>query len=392
MTSITDLNVSEQESFDITNEIGNTDLDSFLRKNGAENYEILGTRAAGAHNGSTTAFKIWLTKIENVFFVSHKFKDKNKEDEIAELKAEITNCEASTKQSNEKIERLKSKIHDVDEKIGEVKLEKKEKISIYIGVFILVALTIYLFLFYSSAVYSAIFRVIEPGTAIFTTIFFPKALSVSFKEDIFEGLLVTFSPFIFIGLGFLIHKFSEKGKMSDYFKMTIILIVTFIFDGIIAYEITEKIYSANNIIKAVPGPDYNIALAITEINFWLILFAGFVVYIVWGLIISFVLNELNPHREISNRIEKLRNQKMEYNDEILLLNNDITTNNSKIKKMKEEISNKGKTISFNVHDLKSILSAFTTGYIKFLKSANHLNVKECNDIYINKLNSIKSTN
>ena len=67
-----------------------------------------------------------------------------------------------------------------------------------------------------------------------------------------------------------------------------LFVVTFLFDAILAYLIDEKIYNLN---KRFEDPEFSLGYAIQDPSFWVIIFAGFVSYIIWGLVFDFVMKE-----------------------------------------------------------------------------------------------------
>jgi hypothetical protein len=93
-------------------------------------------------------------------------------------------------------------------------------------------------------------------------------------------------PFVFLALGYLIHKFISKKSPVSYLKVFMLLSVTFLFDGFLAFKITEGIESVN---QTLLSEKFTVLKALKEVNFWVVIFAGFVTYIVWGLVFDFVM-------------------------------------------------------------------------------------------------------
>lgn len=191
---------------------------------------------------------------------------------------------------NEKIDKLQEDNTDIRKHPEKHTTDKASKVGFIIGAVIISFLTVYLLIFYSSASYSAFFKLFTLNDiGVADSIFDAQALTKAYRDGITELILIITIPFVFIGLGYLIHKFQEKKGFAKYLKIGLLLVITFVFDSILAYEITEKIYD----IKAgdsfdTPAP-YTIAEAFQAINFWLIIFAGFVVYLVWGFVFDFVM-------------------------------------------------------------------------------------------------------
>ncbi|WP_299311424.1 ABC transporter permease [uncultured Aquimarina sp.] len=164
--------------------------------------------------------------------------------------------------------------------------DKRPKAQFYIGLLLLLPITTYLFVFYISASYSAFFKSFENDSlsaAIFDANAFSKAISDGLLEAIFVGTL----PFVFMGLGYLIHMFQNNKSKLSIIKIGALFLLTFVFDVILAYLIERKIF----LYDAVLGDKFTPEIAIKSVNFWGIIFAGFVVYIIWGLVFDFVMRE-----------------------------------------------------------------------------------------------------
>lgn len=167
-----------------------------------------------------------------------------------------------------------------------IDIDKRPKAQFYIGLFILLPITIYLFVFYISASYSAFFKDFETGS-LTAAIFDANALGKAISDGWLEALFVGTIPFVFMGLGYLIHMFQKSKKTLAYFKLSALLILTFMFDVILAYLIEKKIFDFDRVL----GENFSPSMAANSVNFWGIIFAGFVVYIIWGLVFDFVMKE-----------------------------------------------------------------------------------------------------
>ena len=165
-------------------------------------------------------------------------------------------------------------------------------------------LSLYLFTFYISTSYSAFFKPFDANSTIIMNVLDSKAFEKAWHDGSLEGAFVTFIPFVFLGLGYLIHMFGEVKSIWNYFKIGLLFTITFIFDAILAYQIEEKIYDLN---KTMDDPNFNIPIAAEKIQFWGIIFAGFVVYLIWGVVFDFIMKE---HREKDKiKHEQLRRKK-----------------------------------------------------------------------------------
>ena len=271
-----------------------------------------------------------------------------------------------------KIEELKRGIISIKENPEQLLPDKLSKVSFYIGLFILCVITIYLFVFYSSASYSAFFKEFSiDSLGVASSIFDPQAISNAFEDGFTELVLILSMPFVFIGLGFLIHKFQEQKSNKKYFKIGILILLTFLFDAILAYEITAKIYDIKAENSFQDRPDYSISYAIQSINFWLIIFAGFIVYLIWGFVFDFTMetyDKLNlikqaikgKEEEIELIKEKIEKEK-ECSEKLL---EEINKLNIELKELKTRIE--GVIISTNEFD--KILHEFLDGWLHWMNS------------------------
>ncbi|UJH90590.1 hypothetical protein LZ575_17655 [Antarcticibacterium sp. 1MA-6-2] len=153
--------------------------------------------------------------------------------------------------------------------------------------FVLLPITLYLLVFYISASYSAFFKEFTDDV-LSAAIFDKDAFTNAFNDSWLEGLLVVTIPFVFMGLGYVIHMMQKGKGFFNYLKLGSLLIITFLFDALLAYQIEKKIYDFN---KTLNSPPYDLEIALTEAEFWMIIFAGFVVYIIWGLVFDFIMKE-----------------------------------------------------------------------------------------------------
>ncbi len=280
-----------------------------------------GYQAAITAHGASAIFKTCLNDIYE------KFKEKCREDKNEQMRLNAPYEEEKEKQKSalngrvtlktikeENKEEIQNQINKIDNDISNVKnapekygieAKKKPKAQFFIGLLILLPITIYLLVFYISASYSAFFKIFE-STSVFESIFDANALSKAINDGWLEAVFVCTIPFAFMGLGYLIHMF-QKSKKAGFLKIAALLIVTFIFDAILAYQIESKIYELTKTLIDAP---FDLKIAFTKVEFWGIIFAGFVVYIIWGLVFDFVMKEYENIDKIKLFINKLEEDKL----------------------------------------------------------------------------------
>ncbi|HUW04666.1 MAG TPA: hypothetical protein VMW01_00255 [Williamwhitmania sp.] len=179
------------------------------------NYEEYGFNQAGRLGGSVAGLRVNLQKIYYDFRQKVK-KDIEKQNElrrpfivkIEEYKGDIerlsNKIEKTTTESIPKtknlLERLKEELSYIKKNPQEITGDDTGKVAFIIGGIILIFLTVYLFIFYSSASYSTFFKdfkLNEIGVA--NSIFDPKALTIAFQNGITELILIVTIPFVFLG-------------------------------------------------------------------------------------------------------------------------------------------------------------------------------------------------
>jgi hypothetical protein len=190
---------------------------------------------------------------------------------------------------------------------------KPDKTSFWLGLCILILLTGYLVVFYISASYSAFFRVFAPGVNLREAMLAPDAFAKALSDGAGELLFILLMPSLFLGLGWLIHAFSQAKSLVGFAKVGLLLSVAFVFDGFLAYKIAEGIDSVNQTLFT---EEYTISKAFGEVNFWVVIFCGFVAYIVWGLVLDFVLQS-NQQFDRLGVLLRLKNRQIAELDEAI---------------------------------------------------------------------------
>jgi len=363
-------------------------------------YTAKGTKDAGYCGGSSQALLhkehavyMQLTRyIQQDEMKQNERKSKIKQ-EISGFEAKNANVESKIKAEQDKLIHEENKIDKTIKEIDNIKENPKiisgdsfAKASFWIGLVIILFLTIYLFVFYSSASFSAFFKDFTSNdTSVAQAIFDAQAISKAWADGFTELIFILAIPAVFLGLGFLIHKFSEEKGISKYLKISGLVAVTFIFDFIIAYEIVEKIYNIKKEGSFEAMPDMTIPMAAQQINFWLIVFAGFVVYIIWGLVFDFTMIEYEKMDKvryaIKNKEQKLAEYKIEckqIKEKISTLQNEKNSTQGEVDKLKIQLESY--VLYFN--DVREGINNYFTGWVGYLKStaSSQTLIHECNQI------------
>jgi hypothetical protein len=279
-----------------------------------------------------------------------KLKQPYKEEQEKE-RTELKKCEIA-------IGVYEKKEHDINDSIDQKRQEmvevkhnpdkyiedgKGQRAPLYIGALLLLPITLYLFVFYLSASYSAFFKTFSDAS-LTAAIFDADALTNALKASWLEGVLVITIPFVFMGLGYAIHMIQKKKGLKSILRLIALIATTFLFDGLLAYMIEKKIYDFNKTLNSLP---YNLKVALGEAEFWMIIFAGFVVYIIWGLVFDFVMKEYE-------NLDKIRMFIRAKREEVTNLEKQKGINNDKISEFKQQAA----TINGKIALLQSKIDGF----------------------------------
>ena len=362
-------------------------------KQEGETYTNYGRRICGLVNAASQALTPFLNKI----FVQEK---KRQQDDMAlqqQLKQRIANeiTDAQTEKrkhendlgdlqtqqedTKQKIEGYREEINELKEKIDTD--NKEARIKMILGIIILIPLTIYLFMFYSSTIYMG-FISIGNASGLSSAMFNPQALSNAWNDGIPEFCFVLLMPMIFLALGFLLHFFSAKPGVKGKIEAALIILITFLFDCILAYKIGNVIYATTWGIDP-----YSISKAVTDINTWAVIFCGFIAYIIWGLVFDLAITGYEDMTSNKRQIEtinlKIDNESergKELNNQITQLKNKIIELEGEIKKKQIELAN---NFVYSIDAIKQAFYDFFSGWIVMMKALgkSQSEMQEANNIY-----------
>ena len=236
---------------------------------------------------------------------------KNKEDELE-------TCKEKQKTIATEIQNQQTKLADLED--SRYKRNRDAWITLIITTVILVPFTIYFFIFYSSVAYSAFFKEFDISSLdnggdfkLSQAIFDAAAIPNAWNDGMGELLFILFMPIIFLAFGFVMNRWERENGWPKYIKIPFLVLIAFIFDSLLAFEICEKIYNLNSMMSLDSLPAYSMSLAIHDPRFWVIIFLGFISYLIWGFVFSHFVKawenlDLNQIRktELVDKIAKLQ--------------------------------------------------------------------------------------
>jgi hypothetical protein len=209
------------------------------------------------------------------------------------------------------------------------------------GTFLLIVVLISLLVFYSSSSYSAFIRNLGEDlqavsgspdlSTLFSTVFNPNALNEARRKGAYALAMTIGMPFIFVTAGYLLHLFSTSRKSVVIRALQISGVYLFVVcaDFIIAYKITQGVYEAKVMTGLVQEP-WAFTMVWSDVNFYLVMVAGFVSYLLWGILLNQVVDEVE-------RMQYLRAARRSRWETICQLEEGIAKAEGEINAMKEQV-------------------------------------------------------
>jgi len=234
-----------------------------------------------------------------------------------------------------------------------------------ISTFILIMLTGYLFFFYVSAAYKALYTDFEGiaeriAAGLGTGSIMPKPAELS--EALQYNFLLFLVPFVFYAFGWAFHVILEMKHKQKYVFLGGLITVTFFVDFLLAL----LIHNNTEYAKELMGLSTKSWIA--DPAFFMILFLGFIVYLLWSILLDSIV------REWTKRLVTINLKKI-----IKHLREDIKVIQSKLipeEPIRFDIANLREDLGTVIlGNLKSYIDQFTTGWISYLAPQNLKEVK-----------------
>lgn len=364
-----------------------------------ETYVYYGTRICGKVTASLPALSAFLPRVFNAEkqrqIEDEEMQRRHKQNLAKKLEGtdnDIIQTKAEIGKNEHRIQYLNDSITTLNEKLLEAKsihgdINKMAKVKMIIGLVILTILTLYLIIFYSSTFYSAFFKQFGVNVTIGEAMFDPQAIPHALSEGLGELIFIMCAPIIFMGLGYGLHFFMQQDTWTKYVKTGSVLIITFIFDCILAYLIAKKIYDIEILTKLGEYPDFNIRMAIADINVWAVIFCGFIVYIIWGIVFDMTLTAYEDIRSNKKEILKLEDNISAKKDSLSQERQILTNNNAKLESLennrKSLVAEMSNTIYYDTQIIRTALSDFFTGWMTMMNGLSRpaIEQNEANQIY-----------
>jgi hypothetical protein len=346
------------------------------------NLQDFGYEKAGHVKGDPEIYTSYLNRILNGDLVDEKFSGMN-EDEKPEKRVQLKKLEARLEEAKGNNEAISAQVREKQEKIDTRREElldihkkyekdpeamKRETFSPFkfgINLFILLMLTAYLFFFYVSAAYKALYTdfagIAERiASGLVTGSIMPKPAELG--EALRYNYLLFLVPFVFYAFGWAFHVILDMKNRFKFIYLGSLIAVTFAVDFLLALLIHNNTEYAKELM--------GLATRSWAANpaFYMILFLGFIVYILWSILLDSLFREW-AKRQIVTNLKKI----------IKHMRNDIRELQNKLvpeDPIRFDIGNLREDIGTVVlGNLKSYIDQFTTGWISYLSPQNLKEVK-----------------
>lgn len=301
---------------------------------------------------------------------AHKASTQNAANQV-DLK--ITTLKSANAVLDGKIGTSSDKISDLESEISALQASNGEKnkqavVKFWIGCFILLILTVYLFIFYSSTFYSAFIHTPED---VSSAMFDPQAIPNAFSHGIMSGLFLCTVPIIFLGLGFGLHYISEQQGIGKYIKSGALVLVTLMFDCILAVAIAKGLYQVWASNTWGSAPPFTLSMAASDLNVWAVIFCGFIVYMIWAVVFDLTMTAYGDIHSNKSVIIKLKQQIKQERKNVDDTKNEILKNEGEIQQLivqKNNILSQMTIIPINTNVIFNVFSQFYQGWMTTLNA------------------------
>ncbi len=337
------------------------------------NLHDFGYTRAGNVQGNPDVYASYLERILNGDLVDEHHKgpsEKEKNDKREKIR-ELEKVLDETRKNNTKFEQdIKTKEKQAEERRAEL-LQLREKraenteelirqsfstLKFTINLLILLFLTGYLFFFYVSVAYKALYVDFEGiasriAEGLSTGSIMPQPYELA--EAIRYNYLLFLVPFVFYAFGWAFHVLIDMKHKAKTVFVSLLIVITFVVDLLLALTIHKNTESAKELM-GLSTQNWS-----QDTTFYIILSFGFLVYVLWSILLDSLFREWRK-RQITLNLKRI----------IKHLRKDIKILEQKI--MPVELVQKEIDIlhdqvnTFVQGNVRGYIDQFTTGWISFL--------------------------
>lgn len=342
-----------------------------------------GYEKSGSVNGDPDVYVAYLNRIINGDLVEEPYKgltDDEKKDRLRQIK-ELEKTLKSTEESNAKVESdIADKQKHIDKyrkdllQVREGRARDKEKmkadnfspVRLGLNLFLLAMLSIYLFFFYVSATYKALYVDFEGiaesiAAGLGTGSIMPGPVELS--EALRYNYLLFVVPFVFYAFGWAFHIILEMKHKFKLAFLGMLMGVTFAVDFLLAMIINNNVETAKSLM-GLPVTHWS-----ASPSFYIILSLGFLVYIIWSILLDSLLREWSK-REATQNLKRIIQHLHADIKSLKVKLTDVTVIREQMADYREDL----RTVMYG--NLKKYVDQFSSGWITYLSPNSMKEIKE----------------
>jgi len=366
------------------------------------NMNDLGYTRAGRNNGDPLALNNSFQLIKSGQIVDENNNEQKQKEILESIDKKINDRKTEInghKIAIDKIDKVELPAIETDIAAQKLKIESLKKCAItgkysrnrfnltLIWVFFIAGF-VYLYLFYVSAIHSALFRNIAGEVANANNDNIGQLLNNVFSVAAFKEFnLHWFAPVIFFIFALILH-FSLELR-NRYVKWPVVGMVVFfvlVADGMLAYCIENN----NHTLSKLMGLSDGSWIFYKSFVFYLVLFFGFFTSMGWSLILHMLAGEfeaINPERKAEEEIQGIeKNLKQLYvakgnaNTSRIECQHSVSALEQTIESLEASKSN----VHYSLVNLEKNIDDFYNGWLSYLNGmrSDFHKKQECEDIYI----------
>lgn len=225
----------------------------------------------------------------------------------------------------------------------------------------LVMLMGYLFVFYSSATLAAFFTQPrqEPLPAVIYNI---NALETAWDIGASVLIVVCAVPVLFFGMGYLLHNQLAVNRLTGFLRSLFLLGTVCLLHAVLCFEIASKLDTDGT-------TGYTLQDAAGDTNFWMMLVAGFIVYVVWNMLLEIVLQLQKRRYRHQQAIREQKNRIRESEQKLNRLDLEFKELTRQRQEIKDQIVKLEEALNkryLNIPACEQLLLAYLSGWIEWM--------------------------
>jgi hypothetical protein len=251
-------------------------------------------------------------------------------------------------------------------------------------------LTVFLFLFYTSAINAAFFRSIKETVAGADDSNIDLLINSIFDVNIFlawkgQVIISLFGAFLFLAYGMVPHILMHGKNRFRLMWTTLSVLLALAIDCLIAYKIDSGIHELRLLMNIADGN----WVWYKSVNFYLVLAFGFGGYMVWGLLYEAAITEKNKKNiEVRGKVlvDNLKQKIAKLNEEVEALKQRAANAQKDISRLQLEIRQMTKELERVLINPEELLRYYESFYNGWLRYVNQVPDKEqlrseCEDMF-----------